>query len=102
MPKDLREFLEQHPNEDFSLKPNEWRKRHGATNAQRTHYKEARQLYRQYQQELDAHQKALAQWNAQAASPAQTFLGGKFDSLTQLMDETAKTLAEKLTTGGAA
>jgi len=102
MPKDLREFLEQHPDEDFSLKPNEWREQHSATKAQRTHYKEARQLYRQYQQELDAHQKALAQWNAQAASPAQTFLGGKFDSLTQLMDETAKTLAEKLTTGGAA
>jgi len=102
MPEALRLFLEQFPDEDFSLKPNEWRKQHGATNNQRKQYMKARSELQQYRQAQEAYQKASAAWEAQAAKPVQSFHGDEFESFSELAKDVAKNLAAKLTAGGEA
>lgn len=100
MPEVLRGFLEAFPNEDFSLKPNEWRKRRGATSSQRKQYMEARSAFREYQEAQEAYRTALAEWKTQAEEPVQHFLEDEFKSFSGLAEEVAGNLAERLTAGG--
>ena len=97
MPTTVSEFLAQFPGEDFSLKPDEWRKKHNATNTQREQYKNARKDHQQYQENRRAYADALAQWNAKAQEPQ--LLQRSFDSFDKLV-EVAKSIAEPLTQGG--
>ncbi len=100
MPEALRLFLEQFPDEDFSLKPKEWRKQRQATNTQRKQYMEARSARSKYQAAEEAYRAALAEWEAQAQEPVQSFVEDGFTSFSQLAGERAKGLAAKLSTGG--
>ena len=102
MPEVLRAFLKDFPDEDFSLKPKMWRKRHKATNSQREQYMEARAAHTDYEQRRQTYEAALAEWQAQTAEPVQSFVQAEFTSFSQLAGDTAKTLAEKLNAGGEA
>ena len=69
----LRQFLVQHPNEDFQLKPNAWRKQHKATTSEREAYKEARAANQMYQEEMTVYHTLLAEWEtAEHAPPSPT------------------------------
>lgn len=57
-PETCRPFLE--AGEDFSLKPKEWRKKHGETAVNMKRYAEARDAYRKYEEELRSHQEAAS------------------------------------------
>jgi CRISPR-associated protein Cmr2 len=100
MPEVLQTFLQEFPDEDFSLKPNEWRKQRKATTSKRNQYKEARSAFQQYHQAREAYEAELAEWEAEAAAPVQSFFETGFESFSQLAEDTAKSLAAKLTTGG--
>jgi len=102
MPEALRTFLERFPDEDFSLKPNAWRKQHNATNAQRRQYMAARAAHAKFEKAQAAYQAALAEWEAPAQEPVQCFLEAEFASFSQLAESVANTLAARLTTGGEA
>ncbi len=102
MPEALRAFLQQFPDEGFSLKPNKWRKQRKATNAQRKQYMKARRAHADYQKARAAYEVALAAWEAQAVEPAQSFVGVEFVSFSQLAEDTARSLAAKLSAGGEA
>jgi len=99
MPEALQMLLQQFSDEDFSLKPNEWRKRHGATTVQRTQYRNARSEYQTYQEAQDIYQKERAQWEAEAIEPAQTFIGEPFSTLADIPN-VAEHVARKLRVGG--
>jgi len=100
MPEVLRGFLEAFPNEDFSLKPKEWRKRRGATSSQHRQYRDARSAFREYQEAQEAYKTALAEWKTHAEESGQHFLEDEFKSFNGLAKEVAGNLAERLTAGG--
>ncbi|HIQ05665.1 MAG TPA: hypothetical protein EYH31_08220 [Anaerolineae bacterium] len=100
MPAVLHAFLEQFPDEDFSLKPNEWRKQHQATNSQRKQYMQARAARAKYKEALEAYMTELAAWESLAAEPVQRFVEAGFASFSELVEDAAKTSAEKLSLGG--
>lgn len=100
MPDALRAFLEEFPDEDFSLKPNEWRKQHGATTSQRKQYMEARAAFTAYEEARKAYEAELAEWEARAAEPVQSFVGAEFSSFGQLAEDAAGKVAVKLSAGG--
>lgn len=101
MPEVLRTFLEQFPDEDFSLKPNEWRKRRSATSSQRQQYREARAAHATYEKARASYEAALAEWEAQAAKPVQSFVEAGFTSFSQLAEDAAGKVATKVSAGGA-
>ena len=100
MPEALQAFLQEFPDEDFSLKPNAWRKQHNATTSHRNQYKEARSAFDEYHKVQKAYEVARAEWEAQAKEPAQRFLEASFETFTGLAADVAKSLATKLTTEG--
>lgn len=102
-PTALRTYLAEFPNEDFALKPDEWRKRRNATNSQREAYKAARAARQEYQQALAEHANVLARYQdelavwestANALPPAQT--KRTFADFTTLVSQTAQ-VAQQLT-----
>jgi len=100
MPAALQAFLQEFPDEDFSLKPNDWRKQHGATTSQRNRYRNARSEFNAFRQAQENYKAELAEWEAQAAEPVQNFLEAEFATFRELAKDVAKSLAAKLTAGG--
>jgi hypothetical protein len=98
-PPELRTYLAEFPNEDFSLKPDEWRKRRSATNSQREAYKTARGARSDYLKALADHQQALARYQAEVAAwesiantPQPPQMERPFTDFTQLVEQ-AQTVA---------
>lgn len=101
-PPALRSYLAEFPNEDFALKPNEWRKQRNATNRQREAYLAARAARTEYQQALTQHQQAiahyqtaLAAWATAATAPAPAQTRRTFTSFATLVEQT-QTVAEMI------
>ena len=101
-PPELRTYLAEFPNEDFALKPDEWRKRRSATNSQREAYKAARGARSDYLKALADHQQALARYQAEVAAwesvantPQPPQMERPFTDFTQLVDQ-AQTVAKAL------
>ncbi|MCP4165889.1 MAG: hypothetical protein GY759_08340 [Chloroflexi bacterium] len=101
MPQSLAVFLKEFPDEDFRIKPNEWRQRHGATTSQRNRYRDARSESVAFQQALQIYQTDQAEWETGAVEPAQCFLETPFETFTGLATDVVEDLTEKLMVGGA-
>lgn len=92
---DLRDYLAQFPHEDFTLKPDEWRRqRYSATGSQREAYKAARAAYQQYQTALKQHEQALVSyqaeleaWQAASARPSPRTTERRFHTFTELQNQ---------------
>lgn len=93
LPMSVRQFLRRYPNEDFSLKPKEWRKKYNASSRDQDLYKEAREQYRAYQQQLAAWETTRAERKDQPTITAYTFT--TFGEL----QEQARQLAKQLRKG---
>jgi len=98
-PPALRTYLAEFPNEDFALKPDEWRKRRNATNSQREAYKAARgarsdylKALADYQQALARYQAEVAAWESIANTPQPPQMERTFTDFTQLVEQ-AQTVA---------
>lgn len=109
-PPELRTYLAEFPNEDFTLKPDEWRKRRSATNSQREAYKAARGARSDYLKALADHQQALARYQAEVAAwesvantPQPPQMERTFTDFAQLVEQ-AQTVAKAVCQeqGGAA
>jgi CRISPR-associated protein Cmr2 len=100
-PVELQQFLVMFPNEDFSLKPNDWRQQRGATNSQREAYKQAREAHLRYQQELASFQAASTQQQMTAQATPTPFTEASFDSFARLREVT-QILAKRFADGGEA
>ena len=98
--QELLEFLQQFPDEDFSLKPNEWRKQRQATNTQRNQYKAARTALREYQEAQNAYKAELEKWEIQTKEPEQRYLEGHFEAFSDLIS-VVKGISQKIRIGGA-
>jgi len=99
-PAALRTYLAESPNEDFSLKPDEWRKRRNATNSQREAYKTARAARTEYQQTLATHestyQDELAVWERTTSTPVPAQTERTFANVETLVNLT-EIVARRLT-----
>ena len=84
MPETVRAFFQDYPNEDFSLRPKEWRERSKATNRQREAYAEARAEQRDYQELLTAYQQTQAEAEAQAQVEPPAVTRRAFSRLSEL------------------
>jgi CRISPR-associated protein Cmr2 len=94
-PESLRLFLENNPNEDFQLKPKEWRKLHNASQSQRESYQDARNARSTYQNALNVYESELARWEVQANTPPLPKTERNFNTLDQLVTK-AKELEQQL------
>lgn len=96
-PERLRLFLEQYPNEDFQLKPKEWRKLHNATQSQRDSYQDAKNKRSTYHSELNTYESELAKWETEANAPPLPQRAESFSTLDELVLK-AQTIAQNLGT----
>ncbi len=93
--ENLRLFLEQHPNEDFQLSPNEWRKLHQASQSQRKSYQEVRNARSTYQDRLKTYESELANWETEANAPPSPQTIKDFSTIVELVSK-AQAIAQKL------
>ncbi|RRR68783.1 MAG: hypothetical protein EI684_17040 [Candidatus Viridilinea halotolerans] len=98
------QLREQYPDEDFSLKPKEWREKRKATSREQDQYKAARADFSDYQTELSDYQHQVADWEkamADAASrqPEPSVTERMFNTLSDLQKQ-AQQIAEQLRSGG--
>lgn len=69
LPASVQTFRAVYPDEDFILKPNEWRTKHGATNREKDSYKEAKADWLAYQERLAIYQQRKAVWEKYQKTP---------------------------------
>jgi CRISPR-associated protein Cmr2 len=105
-PPALHTYLAEFPNEDFALKPDEWRKRRNATNSQREAYKDARAARQKYQQTLTEHEKVLAHyqeelsvWESTANTPPLAQTKRTFANFVTMVSEIVQ-VVQQLSQGG--
>jgi len=94
-PERLKSFLEQYPDEDFQLKPNEWRKLHHATQSQRDSYRDTKNEHSTYQEGLKTYESDLANWETEANAPPLPQISKNFSTLGEILSK-AKEIAENL------
>lgn len=105
IPETVQRFREQYPDEDFSLKPKEWRDKRKATSREQDQYRAARADFSDYQTKVSDYQQQVADWEkalADAASlqPQPSVTEHTFLNLSDLQEQ-AKQIAVKLRSGGA-
>lgn len=105
IPETVQRFREQYPDEDFGLKPKEWRDKRKATSREQDQYKVARADFARYQTQLSNYQQQVADWEkavADAASrqPQPSVTEYTFTTLGGLQEQ-ARQVAEQLRRGGA-
>ena len=84
MPDELRDFLAQYPDEDFSLKVQAWRKKHGVGKGPARKYRQAKGAFHHYQKELDRYQAKQAEQPTEAETPSVRKMSYTFESLDEL------------------
>lgn len=96
-PPALRAYLAEFPSENFTLKPDEWRKQRNASNRQREAYMAARAANRDYQQALAQHQQDLARyqaelhaWQSANAQPPPATTERTFATFAELANQASK------------
>ncbi len=102
MPAVVQRFRERYPDEDFSLKPREWREKRKATSREQDDYKDARAAFSHYQTQLSAYQQQIADWEkavATAHHPQPPVTERSFTTLSGLLEQ-AQQVAEQLRSGG--
>ncbi|PDW02160.1 RAMP superfamily CRISPR-associated protein [Candidatus Viridilinea mediisalina] len=103
IPETVQRFREQYPDEDFGLKPKEWRDKRKATSREQDQYKAARADFSDYQIQLSDYQHQVADWEkaADAASrqPQPSVTERIFNTLSDLQEE-AQQVAAQLRRGG--
>jgi CRISPR-associated protein Cmr2 len=102
LPAAVQSFRMKYPAEDFSLKPQQWRKERKATNRDQDQYKEARAAFLEYQQQQEIYQHQVAAWNkamASAPRPQSPITERMFTTLSGLQEQ-AQQVAAQLRSGG--
>jgi len=96
MPEVIRKFLEKYPDEDFTLKLNEWRDQHQASKKERGRYREAKDAYRDYKRQLEEYQLKREQQREreEGAQEHSQVSFGSLTELTALAERLAKALRE--------
>jgi CRISPR-associated protein Cmr2 len=97
-PEKLRLFLEQYPDEDFQLKPDEWRKSHKASQSQRNSYRDAKNERSNYQNSLKTYESDLARWETEANAPPLPQISESFNTLDEMVLK-GKEITENLCNG---
>jgi len=98
MPDEVRDFLAQYPDEDFSLKVQVWRKKHKIGKGPARKYRSAKDAYYRYQQELGRYQADQAAQPAEAEAPS-AHISHTFETLDELetvMTNLASTLRQEV------
>lgn len=83
-PDSIGQIRTNYPNEDFSLKPKAWRKKHGATNNEKTLYTNARADWNEYQKQLGTYEQQLATWEGIQKAPPPAITKRVFTSFEEL------------------
>lgn len=69
LPDSVQRFRASYPNEDFTMKPKEWRKKKQATSNEQEQYKTARAAFSEYQQHIEAYQQQKADYAVALSVP---------------------------------
>jgi|YNPNPStandDraft_1061719.scaffolds.fasta_scaffold03895_3 CRISPR-associated protein Cmr2 len=102
IPANVQSFRTRYPDEDFRLKPKEWRDKHKATNRDQAAYTEARAAFLDYQTQLSNYQQQVADWEkavADAPPPRPPVTERTFTTLSGLQEQ-ARQVAAQLLSGG--
>lgn len=84
IPDAVRQFCEKHPDEDFTLKPNKWRKQRRASQKERNRYQEAKAVYQAYQQALKSYNARLEDQDADRLEDDRGLFAENFSTLAEL------------------
>lgn len=95
LPDSVRLFRGQYPAEDFTLKPQDWRKKNMATNRDQDAYKVARAAFATYQEQMIVYQQQKAAWETVGLTPPPMLQRSftSFQALTDMVTAVAKMLA---------
>lgn len=103
IPERVQRFREQYPDENFGLKPKEWRDKRKATSREQDQYKVARADFSDYQTKLSDYQHQVADWEkaADAASrQPQPSVAERTCTTLSGLQEQAQQVAVQLRSGG--
>ena len=96
VPDLVQQFWEDHPGEDFELKPDDWRDQHDASVKERNRYKEAKAAYLEYQEQLTAYQEAQTTTSEEDTGyEPEDYTEAPFESLSEL-ESRAQQVADAL------
>lgn len=87
-PSVVSNFISEYSEEDFKLKPNEWRKTRNASKRKKETFKQAKAEWIDYQARLSQYQKELDEWEKAQENPVpqtinRTFIS--FENMVQLI-----------------
>jgi len=100
IPDEVRDFLTQYPDEDFSLKVQAWRKKHRVGKPLAAKYRRVREAFRRYQQELAQYQADQTAQPAEAETPSARKTGytfGTWDELETVVMNLVTALRQEVT-----
>lgn len=83
VPDNVQRFRVEYPNEEFTMKPKEWRKKNQATSGDQNKYKVAREAFTQYQEQVKTYQQQKSNYEATLAAPPPP-IQRSFSSLQEL------------------
>ncbi len=83
-PVAVSKFIAEYAEEDFKLKPNEWRTTRNASSRERATFKEAKAQWMDYQKQLDQYRKEMAEWENAKIEPAPRTISRTFTSFENM------------------
>lgn len=83
-PESVQQFKKNYLNEDFSMKPKEWRAKQSSSQKQQERYKQAKEEYRNYRDELNSYPTRLHEWDVSDQTPPSPVINKPFANWEQL------------------